>query len=270
MPKKKIETIVVTPELAVELLDHNHLNRPLRDQHVQRIARQITDGKWKFNGDTIKVASSGDVLDGQHRLWAVIEAKKPIETIIVYGIEREAFATIDTLRAVRSGADVVALNGGARYRTIISSALTWLIRWQGGHLDKFKDPTNKVENSDIEAAYTENPDIVAAVERAVRLRGIGNPALIAFLFYIFTNRNQELAERLIETLRNPVGVPLSDPFFVLRSYFLADHHKRKEPLITIALTIKAANAAYRNQKVKVLSWKNQGKIAEPFPVLSIG
>lgn len=267
--KNKIETITLTPELATELLDHNQLNRPLRDQHVQRIARQIVDGKWRFNGDTIKVANTGDVLDGQHRLWAVIEAKKPIETIIVRGIERDAFATIDTLRAVRSGADVLALNGATNYRNIISSSLTWLIRWQRG-IDKFKDPINKVENSDIEAAFAAHSGIVRAVECAVRLRGIGNPAILGFLYYIMTNRNPDLAERMIETLRNPVSVPVSDPFFRLRAYFLSDHHKRKEPLMTIALAIKAANAAHLGAKLQALSWRSQGTNAEAFPTLKIG
>src|SRR5216683_3522813 len=125
---RKSETpqiVTITPEMAMNLLEHNTLNRPLNDQHVQRISRQIIDGKWRFNGDTIKIADTNDVLDGQHRLWAVIEAKKPIETIIVYGIARDAFATIDTLRKPRSFADVVALNGTARHRNYVASALTW-------------------------------------------------------------------------------------------------------------------------------------------------
>src|ERR1700689_2182609 len=112
--------ILLTPELAAQLLDHNNLNRPLNDQHVKRIANQILAGKWKFNGDTIKLSVKKDVLDGQHRLWAVMESKVPIETIIVEGIEAEAFATIDTLRKPRSGADVLALKGATIYKSQIS------------------------------------------------------------------------------------------------------------------------------------------------------
>jgi len=52
---------------------------------VERIAKQIRQGKWKYNGDTIKIAATGDVLDGQHRLWAIIESKTAVETVIVYG-----------------------------------------------------------------------------------------------------------------------------------------------------------------------------------------
>lgn len=259
----------MTPEKATELLEHNTLNRPLNDQHVQRLSRQITSGKWKFNGDTIKVSDDGAVLDGQHRLWAIVESKRAVETIIVRGIERDAFATIDTLRKPRSGADVLALNGATRYRNITASALQWLIRWQRGCLEDFKAPKNRVENSDIEDAYAAHPGMIRAVERAMQCRGIGNPSVIGFLYYALVNRNAEMAERMMATLTDPASVSVSDPFFRLRVYFTAEHHKRKAPVYTIALAFKAMNAARRGGKIQVLCWKNQGKSAEPFPTLEV-
>lgn len=268
-PAHRLETVVLTPEKATELLEHNGLNRPLGDQHVKRIAAQIVAGKWRFNGDTIKVADTGDVLDGQHRLWAIIEAKKPVETIVVYGIERDAFATIDTLRKPRSGGDVIALAGNSRHRNIIAGALTWLIRWQRKVLVEYKAPQNRIENSDIEVAFAENPGMVRAVETAQRLRGLANPSIMAFFYYVLTNRDAELADRMIATLENPAGVSLNDPFFRLRTYFTADHHNKKDALVTIAVAIKAANAAHQDEKVKVLSWRNQGKSPEDFPALKV-
>jgi len=268
--KTRMETITLTPELATELLEHNKINRPLNDQHVRRIKAQIESGKWKFNGDTIKVSDDEDVLDGQHRLWAVIEAKASVETAIVYGIKPDAFSTIDTLRKPRSGSDVIALSGTTRHRNIIASALAWLIRWQREILPEYKAPQNRVENSDIEDAFQAHPGIVRAIDRAMAVRGIGNPSIIGFVYYVLTNRDAELAERMIEILREPGRVSVEDPFFRLRAYFTADHHKRKEALMTIALMFKAANAAHRSKKIEVLSWKCQGKSPEAFPKLDVG
>lgn len=264
-PKK----ILLTPELATELLERNRMNRPLSDSHVARIAGQIKVGRWRFNGDTIKISDTQDVLDGQHRLWAVIEAKKPVETLIVYGIERDAFATVDTLRKPRSGGDVIALAGTPRYRNVIAGALQWLIRWQKSCLEDFKAPQHRVENADIEHAFANHPAIVRAVERAMALRGLANPSVMAFIYYVMVNRNSDLAERMMATLENPAGVGVNDPFFRFRSYFTADHHRRKEPLMTIALAFKAANAAARGQKLQALSWKSQGKSPEAFPTLDV-
>lgn len=252
----------------MDLLEHNQLNRPLRDRHVRRIAAQILEDKWRYNGDTIKVAETGDVLDGQHRLWAVIEAKKPITTIIVRGIERDAFATIDTIRQTRNGSDVLALSGAANYRTITASALSWLIRFQRG-VAKFKDPINRVENSDLEMAYADHPGIVRAVEAATRLRGVCNPSILGFFYYVLTTKNAALAERMFETLRNPVSISSEDPFFRLRAYLVGEHGKRRDPLMTIALMIKAANAAHKKKTVKALVWRSQGDGAEGFPELEV-
>jgi hypothetical protein len=103
----------------------------------------------------------------------------------------------------------------------------------------------------------------------MQTRGVANPSLLAFLYYIAVNKNEELAERFLATLVDPAGVGVSDPFFRLRSYFTSDHHKRKDPLVTIALSIKAMNAAAAGLKVHTLNWKQQGNSPEEFPKLKI-
>lgn len=262
------EVTIVTPQIAAELLEANQYNRPLNEQHVHRIARQIIEGKWKFNGETIKIATNNDVLDGQHRLWACIEAKQSIETIIVRNIDRDAFATIDTLRKPRSGSDILALNGVTNYRSTISVALQWLTRWQRKVILDYRAPVNRVENSDIEQAFKNNLGIVRAAERASKLRGLSSTGLIAFFYFVLSNRNPELAERMVTTLENPAGVSVNDPFFRLRAYLTQNQYK--DPLITIAMMIKAANAAYEGRETRILVWRNQGSNAEPFPKLDIG
>lgn len=262
------EIVMVTPAMAMELLEYNGLNRPLNDQHVHRLARQIESGRWKFNGDTIKLASNKDILDGQHRLWAVIESKTAIETIIVRGIEADAFSTIDTLRKPRSGADVLSLAGVTHHRVIIATALQWLTRWQRKVLENYLAPINRIENSDIEQAFHENPGIKRAAERASKLRGLTSCGVIAFFYYVLNNRNPELAERMLFTLENPAGVSVNDAFFRLRTYLTTMRHK--DALTTIALMIKAANAAHAGREVKMLSWRKEGSLAEPFPKLDVG
>lgn len=271
MPAKEhvIEEVTITPTMAAKMLEHNTLNRPLRQRHVQRIAHQIETGKWRFNGDTIKIASTEDVLDGQHRLWAVIEANKPIRTMVVYGIDKDAFSTIDTLRSSRTGGDMVALAGAERYRNQVSTALAWLLRWQTGQkIMAWRNPANRIENSDIEQAFADNPGMINAVEAATRLRSLCNPAILGMLYYIMSNRNPDIADRMMETLSNPAHVRVTDPFFALRAWLLSQ--KRRDQLLTIAVTIKAANAAYEDKPIKHLKWQTQGQTAEEFPELRIG
>lgn len=265
--KRRIDVIVIKPEDALKLLERNTLNRPLSQPHVARIADQIKTGNWKFNGDTIKIADGGDIVDGQHRLWAIIESKQPVETVVVYGVPRDAFATVDTLRKPRNGADILALNGVTEYRSATSLALTFLVRWQR---KCWHGPNARVENSDIEGAYSENPAMLNAAERATKaIRGLASPGLFAFLYYIIANRSIEIADRLIDTLADPSGVSVNDPFFRLRSYLSTNSKGRRDPVMVMALTIKAANLVAKGEKCKVLNWRNQGENAESFPSLNL-
>lgn len=269
-PKPKGPAIVlVTPEMAMGLLERNELNRPLDHNHVQRIARQIADNRWQFNGDTIKIAETNDVLDGQHRLWAIVEAKRAVESVIIYGIKREAFATIDTLRKPRSGADIIALSGTTRHRNVIATSLTWMLRWQRGVLENYKAPQNRIENSDVEAAFKAHPAIARAVGRMMPLRRLANVGIMAFVYYVAYNHNDVIAERLANTLIDPSGVGVDDPIFRLRCYFVADAPQRREALTTIALSFKALNAAKAGREIQRLKWASQGRMAEEFPKLSI-
>jgi hypothetical protein len=263
------ERVKITPERAMALLEHNTWNRPLSQPHVQRLVRQILAGKWKYNGDTLKVATNGDVLDGQHRLWAVVESKTAIDTMIVYDVEPEAFATVDTLRKPRSGADVLSLHGATIHRKTLSAALAWLLRWQRGVVLDYMAPLNRIENSDIEEAYALHPEMIRAAERGAKLRGIVSPALITFVYYVFSSFNSEIADRMMNTLEDPSGVGLSDPFFRLRAHLIGNR-TNKDPILVVALAIKAANAAYKGETVPSLAWRRSGRHAEAFPELNIG
>jgi len=270
VPKSGMAKVLLTPELAAEWLEYNTINRPMNDLHMRSIARQIMHGRWKYNGNTIKITKEGDVLDGQHRMWAVLEARIPVETVFVYGLDRDAFTTIDTLQKTRSGADIIALCGTSRYRNVIASALAWLLRWQRGIITEYKAPQYRIDNADLEEAFRAHPEIIRAVEAANRLRRLCNVSLIACFYYVLANRDQDLADRMMQTLEDPAQVGMQDPYFKLRTYFTADHHKMKDPVMTIALAIKATNMAHAGRKCATLSWKSHGNKVEPFPVLDLG
>ena len=269
MKKHTLKTVRLTPAMATKLLEANNLNRHLSQPHVDRIAQQIIKGKWRFNGDTIKIAVNADVLDGQHRLWACIIADISIDTVVIDNIEPDAFATIDTIRKPRSGADILSLCGLDRHRTIVSAALAWLLRWQRDAFPAVRAPKNRIENSDIEDAYEAHPAMVEAAERARHLRGVMPISIAAFLYYVFSNKNQELADKFVDAMENPAGMSVSHPFFQYRTWLLElkKQPRRADPVIVVAHAIKAWNAAQKGKKPKNIYWRGQGAGAEPFPTI---
>lgn len=267
---KSVAIEKLTPEQAGEYLEKNVKNRPARDDHIDRITNELKGDEWVFTGDTVKFDIYGNLVDGQHRLLAIVRSGVTAECVVVRGVPPEAFAKIDTIRASRSGADVLALEGLSRYRPTVAGALMWFSRWQNGTIPQFRAPENRVENSDVQRLFREHPSIVDAVQRAKRLKRLCNVSMIACAYYVMAQRNPLLAESMIETLEDPSGVSVQHPFFRLRAYFTGDHEKMKDPIRTMALIIKAANAAHQGRKMESLNWRSHGKGAEAFPILEVG
>lgn len=106
----KTEVKTINPALAEELLKNNVFNRTVHKKTVNFYASQMRRGQWELNGEPIIIAKSGRVLDGQHRLYAVIESNTTIKTLMIYGVEDRTFDTINQGKP-RSGGDVLSIAG---------------------------------------------------------------------------------------------------------------------------------------------------------------
>lgn len=100
---------LVTPEYAGTLLDSQGQNRNIRFSHVEQLARDMSAGKWII-GDPIKLDNNGSLIDGQHRLLAVIKSKTSQYFLILSGYLPESKQVLDTgLR--RSAANIGQILG---------------------------------------------------------------------------------------------------------------------------------------------------------------
>lgn len=87
-PTCSIETI--TPELALEWLESNTGNfRRLDSARVFNYMQEMQSGRWDLNGETIKFSGS-QLLDGQHRLAAIVDAGVSVQSFVARNIEADA------------------------------------------------------------------------------------------------------------------------------------------------------------------------------------
>lgn len=101
MTKPKLKTI--TPAIAREMLKCNTHNLPLRQNHIDYLASEMANGRWKLTHQGI--AFDGDVLvDGQHRLLAAIQANTTFDAWVFGNIPLSVQELVDKGR-VRSIAD---------------------------------------------------------------------------------------------------------------------------------------------------------------------
>lgn len=91
------EVVVITPELAQELIDSKpEFQRNVREKKVAAYARDIAAGQWKLNGEPIIIDDKNRLIDGQHRCAAVIKAGKPMTTFLIRGVAADSYKTIDS------------------------------------------------------------------------------------------------------------------------------------------------------------------------------
>lgn len=91
-PNVRLSIERITPELAREWLGANELNRTMPREPI---SNAISLGEWMMNGESIIFANDGCLLDGQTRLNACIVSGKPIESVIVRGINPKAQLVMD-------------------------------------------------------------------------------------------------------------------------------------------------------------------------------
>jgi hypothetical protein len=113
----------ITPIMAADLLSRNINNRNLREKRVNAIAADLLAGRFVMNGDAIRIDTSGNLLDGQHRLAAVVQTGQPIKTIVVRGLPPETITTIDT-GAPRKFSDVLQMQRRTPNATIAAAITT--------------------------------------------------------------------------------------------------------------------------------------------------
>lgn len=116
----KIE--LITPQKALEYLSKNTNNRTLKKSTVEAIARDIIRGTFITTHQGIAFDEDGVLIDGQHRLRAVIAARKPVEMMVTRGVPKETRNVVDrgTSRTIR---DLIVMtnNGDDHYSVVMRS-----------------------------------------------------------------------------------------------------------------------------------------------------
>lgn len=101
----KLQVLDVTPTLAKNWLKTNTLNRPVRQSYVSYLAECMKRGEWGINHQAVAL-NGNKLIDGQHRLLAVVESGLPaVKMSVINDADTASFDTID-IGVKRSHADI--------------------------------------------------------------------------------------------------------------------------------------------------------------------
>lgn len=103
-----ISTETITPKQAEKYLQSNISNRPLRKLLVGQYAKDMMSGKWRLTHQGIAFNCDGTLLDGQHRLRAIIESGTTVRMVVARGVDSQSQLVMDD-HAKRSANDALSL-----------------------------------------------------------------------------------------------------------------------------------------------------------------
>lgn len=253
----------ITPDAAEELLRANTHNRNIVSSVVDKYARDMQQGYWAINGQTIKVSKSGRLLDGQHRCMASMRSRQGFYSIIVRGLPDDVFDTLDA-GPVRSLGEVLTRRG-EKNATTLAAALQkiWAYNQRSPQIR-----TVRGSYSELLRLLEENPEIRECVNHSIaKVRGILPGAIGTASHYLGARFfDRDAADTFVEKLFEGTELKRYDPVFLLREKMMRDRKDNKTGIAETekwALTIKAMNAYFEGNEMKLLVWRSS--LGEPFP-----
>lgn len=282
--KVRVENVVVTPEAALEILGRKDSNRTVHERRVNAYARDMAGGEWKLNGETIKLAPDGNLIDGEHRLWAVIRANeldpsfKGVPMAVAQNVDRETRRTIDTGKP-RSYTDVLRIRGLGAEGRVLGSIMRNIVLYRHGKLAGRTSISSQggatgstlVTHSEIDAVYADKKTLQTLSYFVERWGQSGNsvrvakPVPVGFVYWRAAQDDPAKAEEWAEGVATGVDMKADDPRYQLRERYLEPTTRRMAYAEALALAIKSWNLYSTGERVANLRWRTRGNAAEGFP-----
>lgn len=177
MNNVEFKKVLVTPEIAQELLSKHVINRKVSKNKVNALITDIEKDNWICDtGETIKFNSEGALIDGRHRLYAIIESKKSQYCYLANNCDMEAQKVIDGgNRNVKDMFLVMQIDNYDKVSMIVKNLTALLFKTNRRQMVREKIFTNMFykdfynENKNLIDFAAENFDKIANSKKAIKL-----------------------------------------------------------------------------------------------------
>ena len=192
----------VTPDMAEKWLSRNiEHNRKINDERVNAYAREMKDGKWLVTGQAIQFDENGVLIDGQHRLQAVIKAQTPVQMLVTKGLSPMAINVIDTMQA-RSVNQIMRMTGASDLK-----ANKFTISLVNSYL-RFISTARKITASEYSEWFDNHKEEIGAVVYGLgcatgsgKKGGVTAPVGIALLFARRCGVDEDILRQFVHEYR---------------------------------------------------------------------
>ena len=290
----------VTPEMAEAFLSNLHEDqRPLYAPWAEELSRRNLEDDWHVGNDAVCLTSDGKLLNGQHRLTAIVLSAKPAYLLIRRNVDPRDYDGMDDV--YRRTIGYMLSREGHQNGTTLAAAARRLIGYKkSGNLGSVS--VAYFTPRDARLFIAANPDIIPSVAQAYgvyellrpkkrngdvseKAKSPLTPTQISTAAFLFRRIDAEAAERFWDHVagRTLPNTP-RHPCLLLREELFRHRAKGKlDEKVKSAYVVKAWNAFLEggdDAEMTFLRWspnkggKNQKTVAgkkspqEPFPLIS--
>lgn len=268
----RINIEMVTPTQAREWLARNEDNRPITANRVDYFKGVIARKEWRVSPDAIMLTEdangSGELLNAQHRLTALVECDTPLPFAVLRGATRREQEITDTGQR-RTLAHFLAMRHEKNYTTLAAS-IRALWRYEQDGIPVIRNTQPSTQQGF--AVLDHHGDIRNSLWTTKQTGGVLLGSLCPILHYVFANTKwpdaAEDANVFFTALGTGESLGAGDPILALRNRLLAERNRIGRASFAemeAGLTIKAWNLWQRGGTVTQLRWKSGGSTRELFP-----
>ena len=234
------KVMTITPQEASLWLDtKNSKNRPISENSVAKYSQEMLQGRWRLNAQPIIFNKSGQLANGQHRLLACVRANTPFETVVTYGMDDDAFDTIDDCNT-RSLADVLHIKGEAS-SILLAAGVRFLWEYATGQIEHKDLRKGRIATKLLlEATPDKHRKITTSVKFYSMLKarpgGLMIPAGMAIgLHYLFSLIEEKKADEFFSRLQSGLELTDDNPVYILRARLIAGQKEASTKLTRSAM-----------------------------------
>lgn len=203
----------VTPELAKEwLAQKNTHNRRIRKNQVFQLAKDMEHNQFLFTGDTVKFDWNDVLLDGQHRLAAIVESGRPATLVIVRGLDPRSQSAMD-INSRRLAYDALRLKGVEGDMKNAAAIARSVFMYDNSAVPTHLETISFVEEHDEELA--EAVTVSEMVRRSGQLTG---GSFYGAAYYILARIDRAAAGDFFEKLASGAELQKGSPILLLRKH----------------------------------------------------
>lgn len=283
MPQEPVYSVeMIGPNEAVAYLGRNtDRNRRLRPHLVAVYAKDMSEGNWRLSNDAICFDRDGVLINGQHRLKAIVISGTSQQFFVIRGMDPLAFEYID-IGPSRTMADVLTIKGQKNANAVAAITAKAAGYTKSGYLNSsiarngvngtaggllHVSRKDKIHVTEVLSEIHYGAELGKRLSKAGQRLGLAS-AQIGFLYVLYQSWHtgvEDFIERVVNLRADVRGD--SDParrvgLRLLDAQSSTDVDKLS-PSVNFGYLVIAANADFQQRSLGKLQWRRRNLYPQP-------